>query len=168
MKIKKTIRIEMSDWNPRQQFGESAMLGDSGGRVLEFELRERGKDWVVPEGVIPALAFRNGAGFAGEYDTMPDGTSAYVIEGNRVSFRLVEQVTAAAGQVKLMLVLRDQALGQISSFPFYLEVVEGIEGVEPLPKSYFRVSTLGDMTRELEQIEQMLQKMDGPTGLTAA
>ena len=168
MKIKKTIRIEMSDWNPRQQFGESAMLGDSGGRVLEFELRERGKDWVVPEGVIPALAFRNGAGFAGEYDTMPDGTSAYVIEGNRVSFRLVEQVTAAAGQVKLMLVLRDQALGQISSFPFYLEVVEGIEGVEPLPKSYFRVSTLGDMTRELEQIEQMLQKMDGPTVLKAA
>lgn len=168
MKIVKNIRIEMSDWNPRQQFGESAVLGDSGGRVLEFELRERGKAWVVPEGVRPALAFRNAAGYAGEYDTMPDGTEAFELEGNRIRMRLVDQITAAAGQVKLMLVLRDDRLRQVSSFPFFMEVVGGISGTEPLPDAYFHIQSLGEMNRELERIEGMLRQMDASTVLKAA
>lgn len=168
MKLVKTIRIEMSDWNPRQQFGESAVLGDSGGRILEFELRENGREWVIPEGVRPALAFRNDGGYAGEYDTLPDGTDAFTVEGCRIRMRLVDQITAVAGQVKMMLVLRDSQLTQISSFPFFIEVVDGIEGAQPLPKVYFRVSSLMEINQELERIEKMLREMDASAVLEAA
>ena len=44
MNLVKTIRIEMSDWNSRQQFGDIAVVGDSGTRTLEFSLYEGGRE----------------------------------------------------------------------------------------------------------------------------
>lgn len=168
MNTTKTIRIELSDWNPRQQFGESAVVGDSGTRSLEFELTEGGRPWMIPVGVRAALAFRNAAGCSGEYDTMPDGRAAYSIRGNRIRMELVEQVTAAAGQTALMLVLRSEKMEQLSSFPFFVTVSEGIEGVEPLPREYYWVSSLGEINRELARLDGMLKVMDTETVLAAA
>ena len=168
MNLTKTIRIEMSDWNPRQQYGDIAVVGDSGTRSLEFELTEGGRPWTIPEGVRAALAFRNAAGCSGEYDTMPDGRAAYTIEGNKVRLELVEQVTAAEGQAALMLVLRSEQMEQLSSFPFFVRVSEGINGVEPLPREYYWVSSLGEINRELARLDAMLKEMDAGTVLTAA
>ena len=168
MNFVKTIRIEMSDWNPRQQLGDIAVVGDSGTRTLEFELLQGGQVWTIPEGVRPALSFRNEGGYSGEYDTMPDGTDAFEIEGNRIRMRLVDQVTAAAGTVRMMLVLRGERMEQASSFPFFVGIDQGIPGVEPLPKVYYWVSSLGEINRELERLDSLLKEMDADTVLAAA
>ncbi len=168
MNLVKTIKIEMSDWSPGQQLGDIAVVGDSGARILEFELLEGGREWTIPEGVRPALGFRSDGGYSGEYDTMPDGTDAFEIEGNRVRMRLVDQITAAAGSVRMMLVLRSEQMEQASSFPFFVSIAQGIPGVEPLPKAYYWLSSLGEINRELERLDSMLKEMDVDTVVAAA
>lgn len=167
MNFVKTIRIELSDWNPRQQLGDIAVVGDSGTRTLEFELLDGGREWTIPEGIRPALGFRNDGGYSGEYDTMPDGSDAFEIEGNRIRMRLVDQVTAAAGSVRMMLVLRSDRMEQVSGFPFFVSIAPGIPGVEPLPKEYYWLCSLGEINREMARLDRMMKEMD-PDAVVAA
>lgn len=168
MNFVKTIRIEMSDWNPAQQLGDIAVVGDSGTRILDFQLLEGGQEWTIPQGVRPALGFRSDGGYSGEYDTMPDGSDAFEIEGNRIRMKLVDQITAAAGTVRMVLVLRSDGMEQASGFPFFVRIAEGIPGVEPLPKTYYWLSSLGEINRELERLDSMLKEMDADTVVAAA
>ena len=87
MNLTKTIPIELTVRGTVRQIGETAVSGDNGTRTLAFELMEEGRPWTVPDGVRASLAFRCEMGGEGEYDTLPDGTDAWQISGNRVTVR---------------------------------------------------------------------------------
>lgn len=168
MNLEKIIEIDVTKRGSPVQIGESAVAGDSGSRSLCFRLTADGMPWTVPDGVRAAVAFRTEGGASGEYDQMPDGSDAFSIDGSTVTVQLIDPVMASAGTVKLMLVLRDGAMGQLSTFPILMEVTEGIEGVEPLPVQYYRIRDLEKLNSELERILALVAAVDTQANLTAS
>lgn len=168
MNLEKIIEIDVTKRGSPVQIGESAVAGDSGSRSLCFRLTADGMPWTVPDGVRAAVAFRTEGGASGEYDQMPDGSDAFSIDGSTVTVQLIDPVMASAGTVKLMLVLRDGAMGQLSTFPILMEVTEGIEGAEPLPVQYYRIRDLEKLNAELERILALVAAVDTQANLTAS
>ena len=105
MNVAKIIPLELTNKERTVRVRETAVAGDLNSRSLVFALTENNNPWTVPEGVRAALAFETPSGSRGEYDTMPDGTDAFPIEGSQIRVRLIEQVMAQPGSVKLVLVL---------------------------------------------------------------
>lgn len=168
MQLKKTIQIDLADRGKSKTIGEAMVSGDSGSRALVFELLEDGKPWMVPEGTRAALAFRTDLGSQGEYDTMPDGLDAAVIDGNLVTMRLHDAILERPGGVKLALVLRDQALGRLSSHPMTMVVSQGLGDVPGLPVRYYRVRDLQEVNEALELLNERVDAVDTETNLQAA
>lgn len=168
MKVAKIIPLELTNKEKTVRVRETAVAGDRNSRMLVFALTENKAPWTVPEGVRAALAFETPSGFRGEYDTMPDGTDAFSVEGNQVRVRLIDQVMAEPGAVKLVLILRDQAVGQLSAFPVRLFVARGIGGTQQLPKEYYRVRDLDEINRELGRLDELLVKVDKDAVMEAA
>ncbi|MBE6950819.1 MAG: hypothetical protein E7451_05715 [Ruminococcaceae bacterium] len=168
MNIAKIIQLDLAARGAATQIGETAVAGDSGSGSLVFELMENGAAWNVPEGVRAALAFRTDGSCSGEYDTMPDGTDAFTIEGNRVTVRLIDQIMAASGVVRLALILRDRNLRQLSSFPVLLSVTSGIGGGAQLPTEFYRVRDLAQINVELARLDGLLKQLDLEVMLAAA
>ena len=167
MNLSKIIEIDLTRRSTPVQLGETAVAGDSGSRSLTFRLLENGAAWAVPDGVRAAVAFRTAEGLSGEYDLLPDGTDAFAIAGNCITVRLVDQITAKAGVVRLMLVLRDRAMRQLSTFPILMTVVGGIEDAERLPEQYYRVRDLDQLNAELERILALLASVDTEANIRA-
>ena len=168
MNIAKIIQLDLAARGAATQIGEAAVAGDSGSRSLAFELMENGRAWAVPADVRAALAFRTDGGCSGEYDTMPDGTDAFTVEGNRVTVRLIDQIMAASGVVRLALILRDGALQQLSSFPVLMNVTAGVGGGAQLPTEFYRVRDLAQINAALARLDGLLKQMDQEAILTAA
>ena len=97
------------------------MQGDANTRNLEFSLYAGGKEWVVPDGVSVAVAYRGESGH-GAYDTLPDGTAAYTVAGNVVAVTLIPQVTARAGKTIVTIVFTDNAGRQLATFGVLVSV----------------------------------------------
>ena len=168
MNVSKIIPLELTNREKTVRVRESAVAGDRGTRSLVFALTENRKPWSVPEGVRIALAFETPGGFRGEYDTLPDGSDAFSVEGNQVRVRLIDQVTAVPGPVKLVLVLRDKSMDQLSAFPVRLFVAKGIDDAQRLPKEYYRVQDLEEINRELKHLDELLTAVDADKALEAA
>lgn len=90
--------------------------GDSESRILELTLLENGEPWNLPEGAGIALRFQKPDGTGGVYDTMPDGTAAWSVQGNVVSLRLASQLMSVPGHVdsQLMIMKEGAILGSFS------------------------------------------------------
>ena len=168
MNIAKIIPLELTNKDKTVRLRESAVAGDHNSRSLVFALTENKIPWTVPDGVRAALAFETPSGFRGEYDTMPDGSDAFEIDSNQVRVRLIDQVMAEPGSVKLGLVLRDQKLGQLSTFLIRLYVAKGVRDAQRLPKEYYRVRDLEELNRELDRLDEILGQVDTDKALDAA
>lgn len=168
MNVAKIIPLELTNKERTVCVRETAVAGDLNSRSLVFALTENNNPWTVPEGVRAALAFETPSGSRGEYDTMPDGTDAFSIEGSQIRVRLIEQVMAQPGSVKLVLVLRDQAMSQLSAFPVRLIVTKGILDAQKLPKEYYRVRNLAQIDQELKRLDELLGRVDTDKALEAA
>ena len=160
MQLKKTIQIDMADRGNCQTLGEAAVSGDSSYRALAFALMEDGAPWTVPEGVWAALAFQTDWGAEGEYDTLPDGTPAAVIRENTVTMRLIDSILARPGSVTLSLVLRDGALGRLSSHPMVMTVSQGLGDVPGMPERYYRVRYLDEINSAVDALTEQVDAVD--------
>lgn len=160
MKINKTIQIDLAARGAVEAIGTAAVAGDSGSRRLTFELLQEGLPWPVPQGVRAALAFKTALGSQGEYDLLPDGSDAAVIDGNRITVGLADAILEAAGSVELSLVLRDRALNRLATFPVILEVDPGLEGVQPLPVVHYRLRDLDEINGAIEALEVRVDSVD--------
>ena len=95
--------------------------GDTG-RSVEISLLDNGSAWSVPDGTRAMVRYRRvPGGGGGAYDVMPDGTDAYVIDGNKVTIRLAPQVLSVAGMSQLQVTLmKDQT--ELTCFTILLRV----------------------------------------------
>lgn len=168
MNLTKTIPIELTVRGTVRQIGETAVSGDNGTRTLAFELMEEGRPWTVPDGVRASLAFRCEMGGEGEYDTLPDGTDAWQISGNRVTVRLIDAVLARPGRVWLSLILRDRSLSCLSSFPLMLTVAQGLTDAPALPVRYYAVRDLGEVNDAIGELSDRVDAVDTEENRTAA
>ena len=76
-----------------------AIQDDKYSRNLEVNLYSNGVPWSPPEEFNAFACYKKEDGIGGEYDTMPDGTKAWNIEENVLTFALAPQVLTVPGKV---------------------------------------------------------------------
>lgn len=79
--------------------------GDCYSRMLALTLYADQAAWAVPEGTTVQMRYRKPDGTGGIYDTMPDGTKAWRVEGSTVSVLLAPQLLTVAGVVRSQVAL---------------------------------------------------------------
>ena len=92
-----------------------AVQGDAYTRKLEFSLYSGGEKWPVPDSVSVAVGYSGAAG-RGLYDTLPDGSKAYMTAGNVVTITLIPQVVAMHGRTIVTIVFTDSTGKQLATF----------------------------------------------------
>ena len=99
-------------------------------RALCLELYDGGTAWEIPEDAAVLVTYQKEDGTGGEYDTLPDGTSGWSAESNRLTVMLAPQVMTAAGAVRLAITVMTET-ARISTFDTVILVHRkpGFEGV---------------------------------------
>ena len=90
-------------------------------RNLNIRLFENGTAFLPPEDCHALIHYSKPDRTGGAYDTMPDGTEAWKMEGNELTIGLAPQVCTAPGTVRLMVSLLCGD-AELSTFAMELEV----------------------------------------------
>lgn len=152
MKIKNTIRIDLDQKNT---LGYAvAVAGDSGTRSVEIRLRNNHASWPIPEGVTASMAYKKSDGTAGWYDTLPDGSAAYTIEGDTITMELAPQVLSVPGAVAAAVVLRDADGDQLTTFDFYINV-ESSPADAKASKDYYNLKVVASIEELARRVEEL-------------
>lgn len=98
-----------------------AVQNDRYTRCLAISLLAGQESWQIPNGVSPVIRYTKADGTVGEYDTMPDGDSAWWVRENVLNILLAPQMLTAAGfaQMKVTLI---QGQEQLSTFSVLVNV----------------------------------------------
>lgn len=113
-------------------------------RWVELSLYDGTAPWAIPEGVTAAVAYRKPDGTKGLYDTLPDGSSACLIDGNVVVFALPPQALSIPGHVATTVVFWDADLRPLSTFKMTLRVEESPAVGAVKSEDYFSLSVAID------------------------
>lgn len=147
MIITHKITMELTRYNVLSSI--DVMQSDKYSRNLEVTLLASGQPWEIPEDATILIRYRKPDSKGGEYDTLPDGTTAWKIEGNVVTVALAPQVCTVAGRVKLAVALL-KGDAEINTFVINLNVnpnpganVAGSEG-------YYYIKSLESRIEDLE------------------
>ena len=137
-----THKLKMDLLEPGNMPRIHAVQDDRYCRNLELNLYSGTERWGIPDGVTVLIRYRKADGTGGEYNQLPDGTPAWMAEGNLLTVVLAPQVTAAPGMVTLSasLILGDR---QVTTFRIGVNVKPGVKGVLAESEDYFRLMTLG-------------------------
>ena len=79
-----------------------AVQGDLYTRLVEISLYSHKSPWAIPEDAAVLIRYRKPDRTAGAYDTLPNGESAWRIQGNTVTVTIAPDVLALAGEVSLI------------------------------------------------------------------
>lgn len=104
-------------------------------RDLEITIFNDGMEWTIPEDAEIAIRFSKSDGTGGYYDTMPDGSRAWLRKGNVLTVKLAPQVLTVPGPVSLAVTLTQQQR-QISTFESILQVHTNVSGRKMLSQDY--------------------------------
>lgn len=97
------------------------MQDDKYSRCLEIPLRANGDDVELPEDVRAVIRYQKPDGTGGNYDTLPDGSTAYSISGNVITVALAPQVCTVPGVVQMVVCLM-QGNAEINTFVILVNV----------------------------------------------
>lgn len=70
-------------------------------RNLEIAMYDNGVPWIIPAEAAVMIRYSKFDGTGGEYDTLPDGTTAWTAEGNVLTIALAPNVLTLPGGVEL-------------------------------------------------------------------
>lgn len=100
--VTKKIRIDLANQGGLDFLSTiHAVQGDAYSRLVAFELYNGGEKYTPPEGTTAIVRYRKEDGTRGNYDVLPDGSSAYTINGNMLTVALAPQVCIVPGLVQL-------------------------------------------------------------------
>ncbi|MBQ9839009.1 MAG: BppU family phage baseplate upper protein [Oscillospiraceae bacterium] len=127
---------------------------DANLRVVYCKILSNGADLRNIALFTPALAYKKPDGTSGLYDTLPNGDSAINIDGaaSTIEVTLAEQVFTKPGLVKAAVVLRDDSLNQISTFPFDIWVEPNPSASGIVSNNYYNYQTLADINEAIQGI----------------
>ena len=168
MIINQEIQIDLTDPGQRPQI--HAKQGDALSRNICVKLTNKGKEWVIFEGTQAVVRYcvqnRDGQIVSrGMYDTLKDGTPAYLISSNGVTVMLTEEITAQDGVATVDVLLANGAR-KLATFSFEVLVhpapCPGIAfGDSDQNTHYYRVSSLESINRELETLRSAVTALGG-------
>ena len=139
-----THKLEMDLLEPGSIRRIYAVQDDRYSRNLELTLYAGLEPWTVPENVQTVIRYRKPDGTGGEYNVLPDGSSAWMAENNVLTVALAPQVLTVPGTVMMSVMLqKDRA--QLSSFEICLIVKRAVrEDIED-SEDYVNIMTIGQV-----------------------
>lgn len=97
-----THKLQSMDLTNKQNMSRiDVVQDDKYSRDIEFTLTENGVAWQIPDGTTAVVRYKKPDGTGGNYDALPDGSTAYQINGNVLTVALAPQVCTVPGQVQL-------------------------------------------------------------------
>lgn len=125
---------------------------DSGSmRAVAISLYSGGAAYLLTKNTGFMLRYKTAAGAIGLYDVLPDGSSAFSVDGNTVTVTLVDQIFAMPGNVECELRVIEpetvvysgdtatQTSGMISTWTWIVEVERSNVGDATIPSDYINV-----------------------------
>ena len=131
-----------------------AMQGDSG-RVLIIRFAAGEAEWEIPEDARVILQYCCADGTGGCYDSLPDGSAAYSVNGDALTVFLIPELCAAAGITKLQVTVFSGNV-QISAFPMEIRVAEQVNASCTDGTYYNLQKWLYSQVREQDFIDSLL------------
>ena len=113
------------------------------GRVLALMLHANGIPWVIPQGVEVKVRYRKSDGIGGEYNVLPNGSSAWSMDGNVLTIALAPQVLTTAGEVALSVLLTKEHAA-IHTFDIRLQVQPDLKDSITESESYVHCTGSAD------------------------
>jgi hypothetical protein len=114
--------------------------GDFCARQIEFRLFSNNIPWSIPNDAQALIRFRRPDNSVGEYDTMPDGSSAYNHSGgNRIVVAVVPEVLTIPGTAQLVVTLYTQEQ-ELSTFEVQIAVQENLSSGAALDGNYASIT----------------------------
>lgn len=107
-------------------------------RNLELTLTSGGAPWVIPEGARAVVCYTKSNGKGGEYDALPDGTTAWSAVENILTVALAPNVLTTPGPVQLWVTLLE-GNDQVTTFELLLNVREAPFGMVEDREDYFSI-----------------------------
>ena len=108
-------------------------------RDLAISLMEGESPWEVPEDAAVVIRYCKSDGVGGEYDTLPDGTTAWSAEGNVLRIALAPQVLTVPGTVMLSATMIREA-EVLSIFSVAISVRPRVQGIFGESEAFYNVA----------------------------
>lgn len=137
-----THKVTMDMMNPGQLPRIHAVQDDQYSRNLELTLLSGGEPWQIPGDVTVVVRYCKPDGTGGEYNTLPDDTTAWSAEGNILTVALAPQVLTVPGMVTLSASLIS-GTRQITTFTVCLHVKPGVKSCIADSVDYINIVTIG-------------------------
>lgn len=99
--------------------------GDSA-RALSVRFMQGETPWEIPDDAKIFVQFQCADGTGGTFDSLPDNTPAYSVNGEVLTVYLAPQVCAVAGCTKVQVTLLSGG-AQISTFPVEVRVTQQVD-----------------------------------------
>ena len=134
-----THKLKPMDLAQKQNTGRvDVVQGDKYSRNIEFTFMYNGVAWQIPDGTTAIVRYKKPDATGGNYDTLPDGSTAYQINGNVLTVCLAPQVCTVPGIVQLSVGLI-QGSAEINTFSINI-VVQPNPGTIYQSEDYIRLS----------------------------
>lgn len=118
----------------------NAVQDDRYSRNLEISMFCGGVAWNLPKDIGVLIRYGKEDGKGGEYDILPDGSTAWSIRENVLTVALAPQVLTAPGVVRLAVILTDGEM-QLSTFTVLIYVQPSVHTGIAESEDYYRVTT---------------------------
>lgn len=134
-----THKLQPMDLTHKQNTSRVDIVQDDKySRDIEFTLTSNGVAWQIPDGTTAIVRYKKPDGTGGNYDTLPDGSTAYQINGNVLTVALAPQVCTVQGPVQLSVgIIHGSA--EINTFTVNIAVHPN-PGAEYQSEDYIRLS----------------------------
>lgn len=133
-----TARVDLVNYGATIRL--HAMQGDQYSRKVSIHLTAGGVFWRVPDNSNVLIHYERKDGTSGEYDALPDGSSAFSIDGNIVTITLAPQMLSTADTINMAVsIIRGQEI--LTTFPMMLYVHDLPDSEDPdTGESYFSIT----------------------------
>lgn len=161
MIIEHTITIDLT--NPGTTPRIQVKQGDYSSRRVTLQLYAGTAAWPVPEDAVAMIRYHvhdldGGEDAVGIYDTLPDGTTAWSISENTVSFIPVEDMTARHSIVAAdVVLLQETSILSTFNIEFYVNRAPVAE-TEANVQNYYNVMSLKEIYAQIEGLSTRLEE----------
>lgn len=163
--------IDMDLVNPGTPQRIYVKQGDVLSRNVYINLLENGEAWSVSRTAAAVIRYcvQDADGMIinhGLYDTLEDGTTAYLLVGNVLAVTLIGAMTENPGLVTVDVLLAEGDQ-QLATFNFEIYVYRAANsGTVAESQNYYRVATLDAINTELDMLRSAITAMGGGDYLT--
>lgn len=141
-----------------------AVQGEFDSRIIELHIFKNGELFDLT-GHIASLAYKKPDGTSGWYDTMPDESPAYTVNGNVISMKIAPQVLTSSGNVDAAVRIEtEDNTGRATTFPLVIRVSGDPAADASKSENYYKVQNWDSVNAAIEKLYNDIANIPGGGG----